>query len=107
MSATENCVAETPRPPRELALEVGAVGVEPLPALELDALVPGRIVGEEARHVERVVRVVERVGEPRHPAQQGASAGLAGQRPEATSREPLDEVEQDGTRLVDELVTVP
>ena len=100
-------VAEAPRPAGELALEVGAVGIELLPALDADALVPGRIVGEEARRVERVVRVVERVGEPRHPAQQRAPAGLPGQRPEAAPRQPLDEVEQHRTRLVDELVTVP
>ena len=100
-------VAEAPRPAGELALEVGAVGIELLAALEPDPLVPGRVVGEEARRVERVVRAVERVREPRHPAQQRATAGLAGQRPEAASREPLDEVEQDGARLVDELVAVP
>ena len=83
------------------------MGIELLAALEPDPLVARRIVGEEARRVERVVRAVERVREPRHPAQQRAPAGLPGQRPEAASRQPLDEVEQDGARLVDELVAVP
>ena len=80
--------------------------IELLTTLAPDPLVAGRIVGQEARRIERVVRGVERVGEPGHPAQERAPAGLAGQRPETATGEPLDEVEQDGARLVDELVAV-
>ena len=79
---------------------------ELLAALEPDSLVAGRIVAEEPRRVDRVIRAVERVGKPRHPAQELASTRLSRERPEAAARQALDQVEQDRARLVDELVTV-
>ena len=100
-------VTEAPRPARELALEIGAVSIELLAALELDAVVAGGILGEVPRRT--------RPGGTRRGAYPRATSPSAAERPgralPAAARARAPAAARRGRagrpRLVDQLVAVP